>query len=302
MISSEKRRRDMTHRCSTDEGIRVRSAQALAWAALACSLAVSGVADANTLRKSDPKEPRNAVRPHANAPRSAIRIDGPVVTVDSTAAEQAGYIHYFVITGPDGQAINHVGVELPGNRIASSFPDDGVAVAPFFKQGALTTSAGNIYEVEHLYGVRPFADDASMRDFQQALASRVQPWLDAKTPYCDELTPSRELCVSCLSFVMSVLYPDAVPRDFKGMRKNLYTTDDLLLYLTGVPVDAPREARVKRIAALALPKSMREELVRISDEIDDLQTAAARVSAPAASERRPGVGTVSKRGLARRRS
>jgi hypothetical protein len=35
------------------------------------------------------------------------------------------------------------------------------------------------------------------------------------------------------------------------------------MYLTGVRVDAPREARLKRIATLGVPENMREQLVRI---------------------------------------
>jgi hypothetical protein len=223
----------------------------------------------------------------------ASRAGVPVVTVQGAGPGQAGYVHYFVITGPDGQAINHVAVEMDGHRIVSSFPDDGVSITPFVKRGAVTTSAGNVYDVEHLYGIRPFADDAAMRTLQRELDSRVQAWVG--TPFCDELTPARELCVSCLSLAMSVLYPERLPADFKGAQKGLYTTEDLLLYLTGVRVDAPRDTRAKRIAALAVPASLRDDLVRISGEVD-----ASRAAEAAPAQRRSV--DLPKRVLSRRRS
>src|ERR1700742_2173203 len=104
-------------RDAADRYFGARPMRALACAALACALAAAGIADANTSRKADrvsamktdPKAARNAVRrPAATAPVVG-RMSGPVVSVDGTGADQAGFVHYFVITGPDGQAINHVG-------------------------------------------------------------------------------------------------------------------------------------------------------------------------------------------------
>jgi hypothetical protein len=267
-------------------------------AGVACALALSPLAQANTAKPADraavskTRLVRPATRPQP-APALPSRLNIPVMTVQSTGPGQAGYVHYFVITGPDGQAINHVAVELEGNRIVSSFPDDGVSVTPFVRNGAITTSAGNVYDIEHLYGIRPFADDAAMRTLQRDLDTRVQAWLG--TPYCDELTPARELCVSCLSLAMSVLYPERLPPDFKGAQKNVYTTEDLLMYLAGVPVDAPRETRSKRIATLAVPVSFRDDLVRISGEID-----ATRAAETATPQRR--TVDLPKRVLSRRRS
>ena len=286
---------------------RRASTAVAALAALAAVCAVP-IAQANTARSSDAagaakslKVSRAVVRPPTLAPRSAARAEGPVVAVRGTAPDQAGYVHFFTITGPDGEAIHHVALELPGDRIAHSFPDEGVSIAPFVKQGAMTTSAGSVYRIEHLYGIRPFGSDR-MRAFQQELAARVQPWVDAKTPYCDEVTPSREACVSCLSFAMSVLYPQGLPRDFKGAQKNMYTTEDLLMYLAGVPVDAPRDVRQKRIAALAVPDVVREDLARISGDIASMQAADAAKAAPASVHDRPATANLPKRVLTRRRS
>jgi hypothetical protein len=55
----------------------------------------------------------------------------------------------------------------------------------------------------------------------------------------------------------------------------VYSTEDLLLYLTGVPVDASRAARTRRIEALAVPAPLREELARISGGLEDLAPAVA---------------------------
>lgn len=250
---------------------------------------------------------RTAPRPQA-APRTVSRADAPVVTVAGTAAGQAGYVHYFVITGPDGEPESQVGIELPGDLIAWSFPEIGVVVSPFIQRGSMTATSGNAYEVEHLYGIRPFPDDRSMRVLQKELPSRVKAWLDAKTPYCDEQTPSSQMCVSCLGFALRVLYPGAgpilpgLPADFKSARRNAYSTEDLLLYLAGVPVDAPRETRLKRIAALEVPETMREELVRISGEVDSLRAAAATKPPVKSGAERPVSVDLPRRVLSRRRS
>src|SRR4051812_31797011 len=89
--------------------------------------ATTPAADANTPRvsarapaKSTAKPAPRAPRPDAAAASRPLRADVPVVVAQGSGADQAGYIHYFVITGPDGQPINHVGIELPGERIVSS--------------------------------------------------------------------------------------------------------------------------------------------------------------------------------------
>jgi hypothetical protein len=257
--------------------------------------------------KATAKGHRSTARPQSVGTREVRRSEAPVVTVGTTGPGQSGYIHYFVITGPDGEAETQVGVELPGDLIAWSFPELGVMVSPFMQRGWVTTPKGNGYEVEHLYGIRPFPDDKSMRVLQQELASRVNPWLEDQTPFCDEQSISTRLCVSCLGFALRVLYPGAsallpgLPADFKAARKNLYTTEDLLLYLAGVPVDGSSQVRRKRIAELSVPESMREELVRLSGEVDAIRAAAAKPS-PRSPHERPATVDLPKRVLSRRRS
>ena len=207
----------------------------LAWLgalAIAASLTTVLPAAAKTVPQADPfaavKPAAKASRPTGRSPqasaRQASRDTAPVVTVSSTGAGQAGYIHYFVITGPDGERESHVGIELPGDQIVHAFPEMGVVATPFAKRGTLTTAKGSIYEVEHLYGIRPYPDDKAMRGFQQQLAARVKPWLDENTPYCDEQSNTPRMCVSCLGFALRVLYPGAgqllpaLPADFKAAR------------------------------------------------------------------------------------
>jgi hypothetical protein len=47
-----------------------------------------------------------------------------------------------------------------------------------------------------------------------------------------------------------------------------YTTDDLLLYLTGLDALATPESRIKRIEGSALPRSLREELLQLASTLD----------------------------------
>jgi hypothetical protein len=236
--------------------------------------------------QTNPKRPAASARPAASQ-ASISRSSTPIVTVSTTGEGQAGYIHYFVITGPDGEPETQVGIELPDDRIAWSFPELGVVISPFIASGSITTS-GKSYDVQHLYGMRPFRDELSMHKLQQELALRVAPWIDEKIHYCDEERPPNQVCVSCLGFVLRVLYPSpssalaavpVLPADFKSGRRNLYTTEDLLLYLAGVPLDVPRQTRLARIEALIIPEHLREELARISNETDSLSAVASATRA-----------------------
>jgi hypothetical protein len=223
---------------------------------------------------------RSAASTRTAATRASLT-NSTVVTVSSTAPGQAGYIHYFVITGPDGEPESQIGIELPGDRIAWSFPELGVVISPFISSGVLTAQ-GKSYDVQHRYGMRTFPDEESMRNLQQELAVRIAPWIVNRVPHCDEERPSNQVCVSCLGFVLRVLYPSAtaalaalpaLPADFRSARKNIYTTEDLLLYLTGVPVDAPQQARLARIELLALPEALRDQLIRIAGVAEETPTA-----------------------------
>ena len=202
------------------------------------------------------------------------RSNAPVVTAASAAPGQDGYVHFFLLRRPDDILEMLVGIELADQRIAWSFPELGVTVAPYIEAGPVAVN-GRTYEVRHLYGIRPFADDGSMQTLRAELTRRVAQWIDDKTPYCDLRPPAGELCVSCLGFVMRVLFPGptpvtpALPPDFRRVGPDAYyTTEDLLLYLVGLHGIATREARLKRIDELALPESLRDEAVRLVNATD----------------------------------
>ena len=241
--------------------------------------------DSMILASQSHKRPPAAQRAATNAAERSTDI----VVVSATRPEQTGYIHYYIITGPDGEPESHVGIELPGDRIAWSFPGLGVTIAPFMKSGNIIAD-GKLYEVEHLYGLRPLRDNESLRTFQRSVADRVAWWIDEKVAYCDEERPSNRLCVSCLGFVLRVMYPGAspllpaLPADFRSVRRNIYTTEDLLLYLAGVRIDVPRDARLKRIGALDVPDALREQLTRLVSG-----DGAENTSATASAEPRPSV-------------
>jgi hypothetical protein len=289
-------------------------------AVLGAYLALAGVNVVHSAPLGDLVLASQAPTKRAAAPTRSVaaraslisRATAPVVTVSTTAPGQAGYIHYFVITGPDGEPETQIGIELPDDRIAWSFPELGVVISPFITSGAMT-ARGKAYDVQHLYGIRTFPDDESMHKLQQELAARIAPWIADGMPYCDEEHPPNQACVSCLGFVLRVLYPSAaanlaalpvLPPDFRSARKNIYTTEDLLLYLAGITADATRQARVARIELLAVPDAMRDQLLRIANETEESSAAVASEApagkAPAAKPRREA--DLPRRVLARRRS
>ena len=257
---------------------------------IAAALAYPGPATGNLVVASHSPPKRSAVAQKPALPAAALRMAAPVVTAPGTAQGQAGYIHYFVITGPDGEPETQVGIELPGDRIAWSFPEMGVGISPFVASGQVIAN-GKPYDVAHLYGVRPFPDEDSMAALRRDLDTRVSWWLEQKTPYCDEERPSNRLCLSCLGFVVRVLFPGAspalpaMPADFRSARKNMYTTEDLLLYLAGVRLDLARPARLQRIDSINVPQKMREELVRIVTDVSP-QVVEADVPRPAVAKPR----------------
>ncbi|CAM9913698.1 unnamed protein product, partial [Phaeothamnion confervicola] len=195
--------------------------------------------------------------------------------VTGTAPGQGGYVHFFVVRPPgDGEWEVQVGIEMPDQRIAWSFLDLGVVVSPFIELGTVEVNRKR-YEVEYLYGLRPFPDATAMRTLRSELEARVLPFAEAETPYCIVRGPSDPACVSCLGFVLRILFPGAtpayalLPHDFERTAlKTIYNTDDLLLYLTGMNNLNDKEARLKRADELALPGSMRDDVIRLVNMMD----------------------------------
>jgi hypothetical protein len=254
------------------------------------TFAYSSSAGASTSAHYHPVSKRAVARPQAT---TATRPEVSPVVVSGSGDGQAGYVHYFVLTDPQGELESMVGLELPGNRIAWSFPEIGVSVSPFVSRGSISVN-GREYQVEHLYGLPPPRTPEAMHALQRDLPGRVEWWLSHNTPYCDEASAGTQFCVSCLGFVLRVLYPGTspeiavLPADFKPARKGMYTTEDLLLYLAGVRTDVPRQARLKQIAGLNVPDAMREELVRITrgDQVADTARTAGATTRPAAEKSR----------------
>jgi hypothetical protein len=198
----------------------------------------------------------------------------PVAAVTTVAPGQAGYVHFFVITDAEGEMETQLGIELDDQRIAWSVPGIGVNVSPFIANGTIG-SEGKLFKVQHLYGLRPFPDDASMRALQKAMPSRVVPLVEDDTPYC-YLRPLRgDFCLNCLGFVMRVLFPGstanfpALPPDFarKGA-DDFYTTEDMLLYLGGLHGFTTQAARLQRVAQLDIPQNLRDDLLLLVNGTD----------------------------------
>jgi hypothetical protein len=255
---------------------------------------------------SGDKRPATSTRQAAKP--AVARASMPVVIAATTGAGQAGYVHYFVIDMPDGSKETLVGMELPDGRIAWSFPEVGAAVSPFIESGEIEVN-GRVYGLQHLYGIRPFPDEEAMRVLQKELVNRVIPWIEDGTPYCNPTVQPKYLCASCLGFVLRLLFPGrspaypALPADFRSAGVDpYYTTDDLLLYLTGLHALATPEARIKRIEGLALPQHLREELLQLAKSLesgDPTGSAAAVKSQNVSAKGRPRAGAVSKSGQQR---
>lgn len=227
-------------------------------------LVVTGLAIVNVPPAT--KLPSRSLQPAskpATAP-SGVRAAKPLHAVTGTAFGQAGYVHYFLLRMPDETLEVQVGIELADQRIAWSFPGHGVTISPFIDAGE-KESGGRIYEVWHLYGLRPFPDDNAMASLRRELPVRVDRWVKAGLPYCLDDGP-RSNCISCLGFVLRALYPvrngyPQIPADFSRTRiSNQYTPNDLLLYLSGMLELPDRNARMQRLQRQTLPADLREDL------------------------------------------
>lgn len=189
------------------------------------------------------------------------------LAVSGVAPGQAGYVHYFLIKLPDDTVEIQVGIELADQRIAWSFPGMGVVVSPFIAGETIEAGSAS-YDVWHLYGLRPMSDAGAMARLQRELPGRIARWVNAGVPYCLDDAPKQN-CMSCLGFVMRVLFPGrddypAPPRSFsRTTNPSRYTPNDLLLYLTGMHDLPDRNTRLQRINTLALPPDLRLDLEKL---------------------------------------
>ena len=216
--------------------------------------------------------------PAAESKPLDLRAASPVLTVNRTAPGQAGYVHFFIVRAVGTQEWEtQVGIETPDQRIAWSFFELGVVVSPFEEAGVMQAGRKQI-EYQYLYGVKPFPDEASTRVLQRELEARVLPYAESETPYCIERGPSDPQCLSCLSFVMRMVFPEAVA-DQQRAQKTILTTDDLLLYLAGLTTIQGIDARLNRVAQLALPTAVQDDVARLVRTYTDTGTSSA--TAPA---------------------
>ena len=230
-----------------------------------------------------PTTVQSPARTENSAPSAKIR------AVTSAGSGQAGYVHYFLITHPDGDLEYQVGVELEDQRIAWSFPTVGVMVSDFVKRGTINVQ-GKPFQIEHLHGISPFSVETEMRALQKALPQRVAQWVDSDTPYCLLRQPGQQFCLSCGDFVVRILYPGnhplvpALPHDFLRMTGGAYTTDDLLLYLVGLHNLPDKRSMLDKLATLDLPAVMREDIVSMIEGIEpNTPSTAVAVSPPPAA-------------------
>ena len=262
------------------------------------SAAVLSATDA----KQAQKKSAAAKKPQARPGRKAAAVSTASV-VTAAGPDQAGYVHYWLITAPDGEQEMQVGIELPDQRIAWSFPGLGVHQAPFIAAGEVDAN-GKVFKVQHLYGLRPFANATSMRTLRSNLMRRVTPLVRNRVPYCELNGVTPGLCMSCMGFVSQVLFPGKTqeyanfPRNFPRVAgEDYHTTEDLLLYLTGLHALSSDAARQKRLAAIGGPAVLQEELTRLTAKLAEspVMTVAAakppakrRTSAPKSAIKRPG--------------
>lgn len=221
--------------------------------------------------------------------------------VNAPGPNQAGYVHYWLITAPDGEQEMQVGIELPDQRIAWSFPGLGVHVTPFIAEGEVDAN-GKVFQVQHLYGLRPFSNDTSMRSLRSSLMRRVTPLVRQQVPYCELNGETPGLCMSCMGFVSQVLFPGRTaeyanfPRNFTRIDgEHYHTTEDLLLYLTGLNNLSTDAARKRRMKAIGGPPELQEELARLTTKLAEPPVAVAaakppvkrRATAPKSAIKRP---------------
>jgi hypothetical protein len=209
---------------------------------------------------------RNQLKPTAKPPPSSVERNNPAPpAVTAPVHGQAGYVHYFVITHPDGTLEDHVGIEMEDQRIAWSFPGTGVSVVDFTKQGTIEAD-GKFYKIEYLHGIRPFRNERDMQALRNDLTRRVAIWVDDETPYCTIHQPGERFCLSCGDFVIRILFPSHnylsanLPRDFARTLGQTPTTDDLLLYMLGLHQMPDAKSRLDRLATMRLPDSLRRDV------------------------------------------
>jgi hypothetical protein len=252
------------------------------------------VADSGYARQSteSPTPARTAGRLVAGTQEQALAVS-PLSVVTAIEPGRAGYIHFFELTLADGSLETQVGIALEDGRIAWSIPNVGPSVSPFLAHGALSAGSETL-PIRHLYGMRPFADDARMEALQKDLSRRVAVFVDDRIAYCNDPENRDRFCMSCLGFVLHVVFPGPyplspkLPPQFKRQQDQaFYTTEDLLLYLSGIDTLPSKEARQRRVEQMAIPAALKEDLLELVAATDPAGRSGGLQVAAAESEPRP---------------
>lgn len=236
----------------------------------------AGKADAATMlslpRESGQASSSARAKKKQQEKNPAARITVPAVAT-GPGPGQAGYVHYWLITAPDGEEEIQVGIELPDQRIAWSFPGQGATMQSFIGDGE-KESAGRLFRVRHLYGLRPFPSDAAMRTLRSNLMRRVNPLVRRQVPYCELNGVTAELCMSCMGFVSQILFPGKTPEyanfpvNFPRVaHEEYFSTEGLLLYLSGLHLARTDAVREQRISAIGGPPELTQELKRLASQM-----------------------------------
>ena len=122
-----------------------------------------------------------------------------------------------------------------------------------------------------------------MRSLRSRLSSQVSLLVNRRVPYCELNGLTAELCMSCMGLVSHVLFPGRTPeyadypRNFPRIEGAEYhTTEDLLLYLTGLHLPGTEAAQQRRLAALGGPPALREELLRLTAQLAEQRRSSLR--------------------------
>ena len=220
------------------------------------------------------------------AANSGTATSTDIHAVTNVGYGQTGYVHYFLITHPDGTLEEQVGIEMEDQRIAWSFPGAGVIVSEFVNNGLLIVN-GKKFFIEHLHGVRPFPTVAEMQALKNDLGPRVAFWIDNETAYCVIRQPGEAYCLNCGDFVARILFPgldpqiSALPEAFTRTMGDMPTTDDLLIYMLGLHELPDAPSRLKQLSRLSMPESLRLDLAAMLQPENAVVLAATRAATAA---------------------
>jgi len=271
-----------------------RKAAAMALGVLT-ALTLLAAADSGYARqRTESSSPaRHAGRLVAGTQEQALAVS-PLSVVTAIEPGRAGYIHFFELTLADGSLETQVGIALEDGRIAWSIPNGGPSVSPFLAHGTLSAGPETL-PIRHLYGIRPFADDARMEALQKDLSRRVAVFVDDRIAYCNDPENRDRFCMSCLGFVLHVVFPGPyplspkLPPQFRRQQDQpYYTTEDLLLYLSGIDMLPSKEARQRRVERMAIPAALKADLLELVATTDPAGRSGGLQVAAGESEAQPG--------------